>query len=943
MRELRKRIVTLIIVLAVVISTLAQVPAQTAKAANDVTVYYRTHIQKYGWEGVAGQTATWKQDGEMSGTSGESKRLEGIEIVVEGNSNLEIQYTTHCQNYGWLPWSADGEMNGTEGESKRLEAIKIQLTGTDSLKYDVYYRVHAQNYGWLGWAKNGQASGTAGLSKRLEGIQIVVVPAGQTVPDVMDGISPDYKEPYISKSGQTDEYVSGNGVSNVSYKTHVQTFGWQGWKYNGDISGTSGQSKRLEGINIRLTNKQVDGGITYRTHVQSYGWQNWVCDGAMAGTSGESKRLESIQIYLTGDMAKHYDVYYRVHAQTYGWLGWVKNGEPAGTAGYSKRLEAIQIVLVGKNAGNPGNVGGIESVTESGFEYTSVSQIPENPYVEPDEDGQGGDSGSGSAGDTDSGSSGSTNSGSTGDTDSGSSGNTNSGGAGGNSSTEEPEIDITDYTYKVIPLTDDVCSYFYVETDNPDPDSFIFIDEDNSSITKYLAQDYEAWFDNASEFADVKYTDSDTLRVNGGYIFKCDLTDGGTIRLYEYSRYGKGDATDITVTLPEIKSEEQYLIDTYTDDTMTFWEKMDAIDSGLNGICMYSGTYVLGDLKKSTSSPYYGLSNSPHVDQTFYIQDPYYREDNKKMLVTYLYPYIMDSLGYPSMLGKVAKRLDSSVDYSWNSDYHWLIDVTYNGETRSYGGAGRLSSQGINQDMVKYWYTFDGTYGDASATTSWEGLWNMHLDYSDMEVPEEELDLTELTWNDVRSTVGTDGSYVKLYIIASIWGAGGDGYTFLYDKGTSNIGYFNNVWYDGRYFNKYEYFEKGTTFEDETASKANIVIKNPIIRFPEAPEGKTIRYNRKDINTLGKYDYETGVWNDFVCYNYDADTQTWVATLYLGSQYWDSTNREYTDIDDETFKADCTLTMEEVKAMGIDRNANVDPSSYYNYNMEVEPGTYETN
>ena len=96
----------------------------------------------------------------MSGTSGRAKRLEGIEISVAGNSNLGIQYTTHCQSYGWLPWSANGEMNGTEGEAKRLEAIKIQLTGADKDKYNVYYRVHAQSFGWLAWASIGSVART---------------------------------------------------------------------------------------------------------------------------------------------------------------------------------------------------------------------------------------------------------------------------------------------------------------------------------------------------------------------------------------------------------------------------------------------------------------------------------------------------------------------------------------------------------------------------------------------------------------------------------------------------------------------------------------------------------------------------------------------------------------------------------------------------------------
>ena len=72
--------------------------------------------------------------------------------------------------------------------------------------------------------------------------------------------------------------------------------------------------------------EDVEGKITtsYRTHVQSFGWQNPVTNGAMSGTSGEAKRLEAIQIKLYGEMANRFDVYYRVHAQSYGWLGWAR-------------------------------------------------------------------------------------------------------------------------------------------------------------------------------------------------------------------------------------------------------------------------------------------------------------------------------------------------------------------------------------------------------------------------------------------------------------------------------------------------------------------------------------------------------------------------------------------------------------------------------------------
>ena len=53
----------------------------------------------------------------------------------------------------------------------------------------------------------------------------------------------------------------------VSYQTHVQDIGWQGIKYDGEEAGTSGQSKRLEAINISLSNPLYSGSIEYQTHV----------------------------------------------------------------------------------------------------------------------------------------------------------------------------------------------------------------------------------------------------------------------------------------------------------------------------------------------------------------------------------------------------------------------------------------------------------------------------------------------------------------------------------------------------------------------------------------------------------------------------------------------------------------------------------------------------
>ena len=217
--------------------------------------------------------------------------------------------------------------------------------------------------------------------------------------------------------------------------------------------------------------------------------------------------------------------------------------------------------------------------------------------------------------------------------------------------------------------------------------------------------------------------------------------------------------------------------------------------------------------------------------------------------------------------------------------------------------------------------------------------------YGSLTVPEDKTDLKALTWDDVLKNVGSNGAYVKLVLINSIFGFTSEGYTFIYkDGGSSYPGYFSGAWYDGRYFNTHEFFEKGTTFDDETASKASIVLKDVKIKFPEAPEGKKYVYNYSDIEEADDYDSSTGVWKGLTYFFYDKDSDTWIASIYNRSKCVEDNDnnsyyRNYTDIDDEEFKDACTLTRDEVKAMNIDRNANTDPAEFYYYDMVHKPGT----
>lgn len=288
------------------------------------TLSYRSHVQSIGWQ-------EYVKDGQQSGTNGQKKRLEALQIKLE-NSGLagSIQYRTHIQSDGWEnTFKTSNNTSGTTGQNKRLEALQIQITGELANYFDVYYRVHVQTIGWLSWAKNGESAGTEGIACRMEALEIKLIPKGSS-----------------QLISSPKAFVQ---APTVSYRSHVQSIGWQNYVENSQTSGTSGQKKRVEAIQIQTKTGTLSGGIQYRTHIQSNGWEtSFKSNNAVSGTTGQSKRLEAIQVQLTGEIAKYFDVYYRVHAQTFGWLGWAKNGINAGTEGYAYRLEAIQIKIVPK-------------------------------------------------------------------------------------------------------------------------------------------------------------------------------------------------------------------------------------------------------------------------------------------------------------------------------------------------------------------------------------------------------------------------------------------------------------------------------------------------------------------------------------------------------------------------------------------------------------------
>lgn len=532
------------------------------------------------------------------------------------------------------------------------------------------------------------------------------------------------------------------------------------------------------------------------------------------------------------------------------------------------------------------------------------------------------------------------------------------------------------YTYEITPMVYPFNDYFFIKTDNPDPDSFYFVDKS----TKY--SDEEGSIAATTErFADVKYEDAETGRVKGGYIARGSYTDGGTLYIaerkvvreigcynlstgeWENEKEYETKVTNKTVKVKAVKDSVDYIIDTYTKDKSGFFNKMDAAQAGLYSICLYSGAYVLGELHKSEEVPYYGISTSPHNDQNFYIQEPYYRSDSRYMLMSSLYPYRLDSIGFPSMMVSVAQRMQPSATYKWDEYYHYDVSITYKGKTQTYGGAGHGGGQGINEDQIIYRFLFDKSKNDASTKTDLDTVRQRLCEYGALDVDEDEgKTMTPLKWSDVKKQVG-EGSYARVVLMDSMFfGASGTGYTYLYDNGSGydgsdgfvSIGCMSNVWFDGRYFNVREYYYPGATFEDTVENvQPGLVFKDYTLKLPNDGkeyytymgsyeyEGQTYYYGLTPVSESG-YNAKTGKWKGYTTFTYDESSKSWRNYELENIIYYDKNNNPV-KLTNSKYLDGCTITMDEAKAMKLDKNTNKDPSSFLIYDRVTKPGTKGSN
>ena len=517
----------------------------------------------------------------------------------------------------------------------------------------------------------------------------------------------------------------------------------------------------------------------------------------------------------------------------------------------------------------------------------------------------------------------------------------------------------TGYSYTIVPLLEPFNEYFFVKTDNPDPNSFRFADKTTvygDGEPGVISAAWDSWDEKPYIYQDVRYQNKTTGRVDGGYIFCGSDTDGGEIVLQTKSGSDSYNATwtdtKVKLKLPALKDDVDYLIDRFATKS-SFFDNMDAVQEGFSSICLYSGSYIKGNLKRATD--YWGMSTSPHKDQLFYIQSPYTRDDSKLLFATAIYPYRYDSLGFPSVMASVAKRLDSSAEVSWNDDYHYIVNVTYKGTTRSYGGQGSGEGQGISEDKIKQYYTF----GNGGTVITLEGAKKLLDEYSQVEMKDDIPRAGSITWKSIYNTVGY-GSWVRLIEITGIFGGTRIGYSYLYRNGDGSnfytdsagdsgseiywggdLGYASDVWVDGRYVDAWECYVPGEKFEDHPQSDILLKMSVPQIKY---------EYENKYNEETGLYDTDFTVISvkevqKSVLFSYQSDENLWrcidVDELYDDgcASYYDISYLVREGLLDKKYLRDYTLTPDDVAKLKVDRNTNKIPDDYYIYDRTVKPGT----
>ncbi|MBR0061757.1 MAG: hypothetical protein IJP68_09805, partial [Selenomonadaceae bacterium] len=124
------------------------------------------------------------------------------------------------------------------------------------------------------------------------------------------------------------------------YQTHVAFKGWGEWSEESAVSNPLDKKRNVQAVRINFSLHDVYYSVYWN---DKEGWSEETSKGHTAGTTGKSKPITGIKIRLDEAGAKEFTILYRLHKLDGEWTAWAKNGEELFSHG--QKLNAIQIKL----------------------------------------------------------------------------------------------------------------------------------------------------------------------------------------------------------------------------------------------------------------------------------------------------------------------------------------------------------------------------------------------------------------------------------------------------------------------------------------------------------------------------------------------------------------------------------------------------------------------
>lgn len=339
------------------------------------------------------------------------------------------------------------------------------------------------------------------------------------------------------------------------------------------------------------------------------------------------------------------------------------------------------------------------------------------------------------------------------------------------------------YSYELTPLLAPFNRYYYLKTNDPNPFDLSFVDESSVYYTSDIEQAklYDKISPCDSMFCDVKYVNEKYYRVNGGYICSSNssLCDGGNLKMQRKllhnrngyqaynviggsGQYWEGEVyvdTTVTVNCPVVETSLQYLIDAGGGAEKSFFEKLDNIQRKLDEWSSYPRS-ILDTSKPNKGIPYPFLTSSPYGELNLNSHIQMYEYMENGWLTQSIYPFVVDSVGFPRTMASVARRIDPTCIVE-SGLTHSRVVITKNGESHTYGGMGRGGYGPLLSDRVEKNFLFDGSKVDYGTNATLKDLLDKLLEYAEMAYEDAEQYEDLLTGNTFSKTIGI-GNWIRI-------------------------------------------------------------------------------------------------------------------------------------------------------------------------------------